>query len=312
MEKVDEDIGQKYAGQTDRRKVHEIKILTHRGLDPAIKGYFTESSREAFNDQLARGFGLEFDIQRASAGVLVVFHDSDLARITAGRDTRKIADMLSSDLVSQDFNGCHLVTFSEMAGLIAAHENMNALYFVHIKHSFQKKRYLDEIVEKIEGAPLERIILFDVTVPSAEYIKKINSHIHIAPSIAHPYDRERYNSAVGGTMLTVGEVIYHRDIYDWVWLDEWDTIDAAGAEKKLYSKDTFMLLRSHDFHIALVSPELHATSPGRIGGKAHADGINRTRLKTRLQEILKLQPDAVCTDYPDMVQTQVHQNKNQS
>ena len=40
-----------------------MNIITHRGLDPSYQNYYLESSIEAFDNQLNRGFGLEFDLQ---------------------------------------------------------------------------------------------------------------------------------------------------------------------------------------------------------------------------------------------------------
>lgn len=45
------------------------QIITHRGLEPDRPGFFSESSFEAFADQLARGFGgIEFDPNFTSDG----------------------------------------------------------------------------------------------------------------------------------------------------------------------------------------------------------------------------------------------------
>ena len=56
-------------------------IITHRGLEPSNPSFWPESSYEAFEDQLKRGFGIEFDPNFCKDGI-VVSHDSTLKRIT--------------------------------------------------------------------------------------------------------------------------------------------------------------------------------------------------------------------------------------
>ena len=53
--------------------------------------------------------------------------------------------------------------------------------------------------------------------------------------------------------------------------------------------------------ISLVTPELHATSPGLLGGEAHPDAQSRERFFERIGEIIALKPDWICTDYPEEV-----------
>ena len=41
----------------ERLLIGKDHIITHRGLEPSRSNYFSESSLEAFKDQLSRGFG---------------------------------------------------------------------------------------------------------------------------------------------------------------------------------------------------------------------------------------------------------------
>ncbi|WP_240529937.1 glycerophosphodiester phosphodiesterase family protein [Novosphingobium sp. PC22D] len=65
----------------------------HRGLHGAGR---VENSLGAFEDALARGYGIECDVRRASDGRAMVFHDADLARLTdetglvAARDSKAL------------------------------------------------------------------------------------------------------------------------------------------------------------------------------------------------------------------------------
>ena len=50
-----------------------------------------------------------------------------------------------------------------------------------------------------------------------------------------------------------------------------------------------------------MTPELHGTSPGLLGGESHKHAANTEVLFERMREILSLEPDAICTDYPEEV-----------
>jgi hypothetical protein len=78
-------------------------------------------------------------------------------------------------------------------------------------------------------------------------------------------------------------------------------MDKDNGTKLLYTKEVFNKLREANIKIGLVTPELHATSPNLLGGESHQDASSQERLFTRIKEIIKLEPDAICTDYPDLV-----------
>ncbi len=260
-----------------------MDIITHRGLDPSKENYFAESSREAFADQLARGFGLEFDPRRAPDGRIVVAHRAE-------------------DITSL---GSSLVTFRELLQMIAESKS-KALHAIHLKADVQERQFLNEMCRELQEADTGRFIFFDLTIPSAEYLKRRDGRLHLALSVSHSYDILRYSNAVGGTLFSLHEALSRRDLFDWVWLDEWDRSDLGGGTKKLYARETFTRFRKAGFKIALVTPELHATSPHLLGGEAHQDAATKTELRRRFEEIIALRPDAVCTDYPDFVWDLVH------
>ncbi|MEO1729275.1 MAG: glycerophosphodiester phosphodiesterase family protein [Pseudomonadota bacterium] len=57
-------------------------IYAHRGLhSPGVP----ENSLAAAEDAIARGLGIECDIQRSNAGAAIVFHDWELDRLTDGK-----------------------------------------------------------------------------------------------------------------------------------------------------------------------------------------------------------------------------------
>ncbi|OHB07968.1 MAG: hypothetical protein A2W64_00880 [Candidatus Zambryskibacteria bacterium RIFCSPLOWO2_02_39_10] len=252
-----------------------MHILTHRGLDPARQPYFRESSREAFEDQLKRGYGLEFDLQFVNDQTVISHHSH--------------VDLSSPDLIS----------FSDLLSLIM--NSKSPLSALHLKHTWQKSEYLDKFLIEMEKVDTERLIVFDVKIETAKYLKERNPKLHLASSVSHQYDIERYNGVVGGTLITIEEAIENKDLFDWVWLDEWDLTDKDGGVKSLYNKENFELLRKNNLKIALVTPELHATSPGLLGGESHQDAKDHQTLVKRLHEIITLKPDAICTDWPDLV-----------
>src|SRR5947209_17733169 len=75
------------------------QIFTHRGLEPSKSDFYPESSYEAFQSQLARGFGIEFDPNFVKDGI-VVSHDTTLSRIIDGKDTREFHDVTVAEVTS--------------------------------------------------------------------------------------------------------------------------------------------------------------------------------------------------------------------
>ena len=278
-----------------------MKILTHRGLDPSRKNYFLESSCEAFEDQLARGFGLEFDVRLSKDNGLIVIHDGDLGRLSRGKDMRKIGDINIAEILAMDFSGCHLADLTTILNLIRDKQSKECLSAIHLKHDSQEPATLDLILRHLAAADPTQFIIFDVKIETARYLKSHSPSLQLAPSVAHPYDIKRYNAVTGGTLYSLDEILPLRDLFDWVWLDEWDLTDSDGKMKTLYNKEVFAALRAKDFSIALVSSELHASSPGLLGGEAHPNAVDRATLTTAIKNILSLSPNLICTDYPDLI-----------
>ena len=275
-------------------------IITHRGLDHGRSGYFSESSREAFTDQLERGYSLEFDVQPTKDSRWVVFHDSSLIRITGGKDNRNFSQIETKEILSLRVNGCGFIMLDGLCELVARRQKIGRSA-VHVKSHCQTPEQLSSIFSVIANFGFSHFLCFDLTVQSAEYVKERYPGAVLAPSVSDAYDVERYSTAVGGTLMTVEEALAHRDLFDWVWLDEWDRVGRNGGEKVLLNKEIFKVLRGAHFSIAVVSPELHGSSPGKLAGEAHEDALLPERLHRRMLEILELQPDAICTDFPDVV-----------
>jgi len=278
-------------------------IFTHRGIEPSNPKAWPESSFESFENHLARGFGIEFDPNFAKDEIVVI-HDSSLTRITSNKDNRKIAETSVSELKYLKYgkeNNGRIPTFKEVLSLIS--KNSVSLNALHLKGIFQNKEKIVLLIKEINKFPevVDKILFFDIKPEFAEYIKSQNQNFKLAASVAHEFDIKRYNTVANGTLLSVKEAINHKSLYDWVWLDEWDTLGEKNQEKQFYTEETFSELKKTGYKISLVTPELHATSPGLLGGEAHKDAKDKETLFNRIKEILLLNPDAVCTDYPEEV-----------
>lgn len=287
----------------EKLELKRSQVFTHRGLEPSKPNFYPESSFEAFQDQLSRGFGIEFDPNFVQDGI-VVSHDATLKRITGGKDTRDFHDITVGQVTSIMYGEKkpgHIPTFEEVLELIA--KSPSVLNALHLKGKFQEPQYLDRLLDVLNSHKqiLDRILIFDAKPETAKYLKRRIPNLHIAPSVALDYDIKRYNGAVLGTLITVDDAIkyYKQGLYDWVWLDEWDLTDENGNAKELYTQEVFDKLHTAGLKVALVTPELHGTSPGLLGGEAHQDAANKDKLFKRIQRIISYGPDAICTDYPD-------------
>jgi len=278
------------------------RILTHRGLEPSRRNFYPESSYEAFEDHLSRGFGIEFDPNFVKDGV-VVSHDYNTKRITHGRIDKNFADM-NVDEISNIRYGTDLVgrlaMLDEILKLIRKYDPPACA--MHVKGGYQNSINMDILAEHLKRYQdiVPHLVLFDLKPEFSRRLRRSISGLNTAPSVAHPYDIERYNAATKNTLYTAEQALELKDCFNWVWLDEWDTANKSG-KKRLYTQETFSTLRDAGYKIALVTPELHASSPGLLGGEAHEDARDKETLFKRIREILLLKPDAVCTDYPEEV-----------
>ena len=282
------------------------QILTHRGLEPSKEDFFSESTFEAFKDQLHRGFGLEVDLCFTKDGIIFC-HDADLKRATRNKDQRIFKQITTNDACHVKLPKGRFGSFEEVMHLLRRYPKQ--MIALHFKGGYQNSECCDTFLRHMH--PFldlnDQVLIFDLSVKAANYLKQKMPSLNLGASVAHPYDVERFLNATKGTLITLNTLIAKPDLFSWAWLDEWDlmdrradgTIDRRG--KKLYTAEVFAMLRAQGFKIALVTPELHGTSPGLLGGEAHPHASTKERLFARIKEILSLQPNAVCTDYPEEV-----------
>ncbi len=90
--------------------------FAHRGLHG---GSVLENSRQAFEEAIALGHGIECDVQETADGHAVVFHDYDLDRLTNG--TGAVIDQHASalDKLQLNKNGGKILRLREMLALVA-------------------------------------------------------------------------------------------------------------------------------------------------------------------------------------------------
>lgn len=280
-----------------------MQIITHRWLEPLNKNFnFIESSKEAFINHLKRWFWLEFDINFSSDMIPFVFHDWNLNRITNWKDIRNFSELSIDEILNYDLNWNSFISFEELIKNISEYRKDWEYSALHLKAKFQEKKYIDimvNLLEKYENIE-NKIFIFDIKIETAKYVKSKNNKIKLFPSISHNYDIERYNSCTWDTLYSIEDFLNNLDIFDWVWLDEWDKKN-KNWEKTLYNKEVFDIIKRENKLIWLVTPELHAKSPWLIWWEAHEDCKNINILKSRFKDIINLNPDFICSDYLEFI-----------
>lgn len=257
-------------------------IISHRGLN-AYNQIVPESSLKAFEMYLSKNIPIEFDLYFHNNEILITHNFPEIYQ--NNKINNKITKYQNIKMLSDIFSLIRKYKIKD-----------NAL---HLKGKFQEKKYLNLLIKEINKNLdlLNYFFIFDVTIETAKYLKSQIPAVKLAPSVAHKYDVERYGKYVGNTLLPIEEVVKNKKIFDWVWLDEWDRKDANNKIKKLYTKETFEIFQKNNLKIAVVSPELHATSPDLLGKESHEDAQTKEKLFDRIKEIVDLHPDLICTDY---------------
>jgi len=254
-------------------------ILSHRGINLAKRPSSFESSRIELLLRLKEGFSLEIDPLLLGDNNIVISHDDSLIRLL-GID-KKLSKMRLEEAEDLGF-----ISLPELLSILDSYPQ--TLHALHIKHFWSEN--LESLIENLSST--KKVFLFDLIPSVAKKIKDRLPHLELGASVCHPYDISRFGKFTGNTLLSIDEFLEYGDLYTWAWLDEWDRMDLNGKEKALYSIEVKEKLKGKK--LAIVSPELHRTSPGLLGGEVHPDS-----LETRWEEIKKLNPDAICTDYPE-------------
>jgi hypothetical protein len=238
-----------------------VHVITHRGIEPeAGEGGWGESTVEAFEAQLRRGFGLEFDPNPCADG-WAVWHDGSMKRLTAGSDERSIVDLPLAEVAGRPFGRGRVGTLDQVLQIISEHGSASAPSAMHLKGERQSAPMLSSLVEVLRRHPeaIDKLFVFDVTKPTAVALKKAIPQLALAPSVAHAYDIHRYNTCVHGTLWTLEDAMdgARNDIFTWAWVDEWDlAADDTGGRKDppFAASATFGALRAVGLRVGLVTP----------------------------------------------------------
>ncbi len=92
----------------------------HRGLHGAnAGGHVPENSPAAFADAMARGIGIELDVQRSRDGHAMVFHDWELDRLTAETGPVSARDAVQLETIRLTANGDPIPTLRHTLDQIA-------------------------------------------------------------------------------------------------------------------------------------------------------------------------------------------------
>jgi len=288
-------------------------LVTHRGIDVPLGTLTTEitgeSTWEAFSAQIKNGYGIEFDLRPMSDDGFAICHDQNLTRISGGLSSALVSELDKSKLKIITLEHGRLCELDEL--LILLSENSKTTSALHLKKVCQNEDLLDLLVDKLVRFPdvLDgRLILFDVIPIAARYLKKSIPNIELAASVSDIYDVQRFGALTGGTLMTIDEVVEQSESYTWVWLDEWDMRNPLGETKSLVTRKTIKLLRANGFKIAVVSPELHATSPALYGDGMHEVGANPELLKSYWMDLADMDIDLLCTDHASWLSSYMNEN----
>lgn len=129
-------------------RVTFVRPIAHRGLHDATRGLI-ENSGPAFEAAIGAGFGIECDLQAASDGSAMVFHDRSLARLVDAPGL--IADHDPAWLSRLAYRGdpaARVLRLAEMLELVA--ERVPLLIEVKSEWDAPDPRFMDAIARELK------------------------------------------------------------------------------------------------------------------------------------------------------------------
>ncbi len=138
-----------------RREGSPPFVFGHRG----VRGEAPENTMAAFGIAADAGAdGIELDVRVCRSGELVVCHDPDLARVTRGRDRRRITDLDRAELARVDVGRGEPVPL--LAEVLAWAESKKLRVNVEMKRDVPSRRAVVEAMARIlEGPALPPIVV---------------------------------------------------------------------------------------------------------------------------------------------------------
>ena len=95
-----------------------LKPIAHRGLHDAEKGRI-ENTAEAFQAAIAKGYGIECDVQPAAGGTPMVFHDSTLQRLIDSEGPLSALDAAALKRLRYRGAATHMIDLADLLRLVA-------------------------------------------------------------------------------------------------------------------------------------------------------------------------------------------------
>src|SRR5260221_4532600 len=130
-----------------RRRPERPWVLGHRGA----RRRAPESTMAAFELAMEEGAdGIELDVRLDNDGDVVVIHDPTLARVTDGRDTRRIEEVGRRDLSHVDLGGGE--TVPRLADVLAWAKARGARINIELKADVARPALLVWSVVELVGA----------------------------------------------------------------------------------------------------------------------------------------------------------------
>ena len=141
----------KPSGRREKMEKYKSLNFAHRGLHDATRA---ENSTSAFAAAVEAGFAIELDVRLSSDGVLMVFHDDTLERMTGerGRVDSKTAEELRSIKLGETEDT--IPTFDEVLALVDGRVPL----LVEIKEDAGQYGVTEKTVETLKGYKGEFLI----------------------------------------------------------------------------------------------------------------------------------------------------------
>jgi len=168
--------------------------IAHRGLHDAAAGVI-ENTASAFSAAIARGYGIECDLQISADGEAMVYHDEALGRLTAGNG--RLAEMRAVEIRQACFkeSADRIMTLGELCDLVAGH----AALVIELKSHFDGDRRLVRRVVDVLGRYRGRVAVMSFDPGMIELVRSI------APQLTRGLVAEHHHAHNESGALPVGE-----------------------------------------------------------------------------------------------------------
>lgn len=164
-------------------------IFAHRGIHNNLD--IPENSLPAFNEAVKNNINIELDLQLTKDNILVVFHDSNLKRMTGinkNINNCTYEELKELKLLNTNFN---IPKFSEVLKLV----NGKVLINIEIKDTNKINLVCKNVLKELEKYK-HKIIIQSFNFKIIKKIKKLNNNIATGLLI-----NEKYNSGIFGFLL---------------------------------------------------------------------------------------------------------------